>query len=86
MILSESHHRKPHKLSRNLSQKAYYLIREKILMGKIPLGAPLSRRGLAQQLGMSFLPVSQAIKRLKQQQSILKCKQITLTGRRSMQS
>jgi len=33
-------------------------------MGKIPLGAPLSRRGLARELGMSFLPISQAIERL----------------------
>ena len=49
----------------NLSHRAYYLIRERILMGKIPLGAPLSRRGLAQEFGMSFLPISQALERLE---------------------
>lgn len=70
MILSENHHWKGHKLSHNLSQKAYYLIREKILMGKIPLGAPLSRRGLAQELGMSFLPISQAIERLEYEELV----------------
>ena len=39
-------------------------------MGKIPLGAPLSRRGLARELGMSFLPISQAIERLEYEELV----------------
>lgn len=70
MIMPRNHHRKQHNLNNNLSQKAYYLIREKILMGKIPLGSPLSRRGLARELGMSFLPISQAIERLEYEQLV----------------
>ena len=70
MILADNNHRPRHRLSHNLSQRAYYLIREKILMGKIPLGAPLSRRGLARELGMSFLPISQAIERLEYEELV----------------
>jgi DNA-binding GntR family transcriptional regulator len=70
MILAGNNHRPRHRPSHNLSQRAYYLIREKILMGKIPLGAPLSRRGLARELGMSFLPISQAIERLEYEELV----------------
>ncbi|MGH9845749.1 MAG: GntR family transcriptional regulator [Blastocatellia bacterium] len=49
----------------SLSQQAYELIRAAILKGELPLGAPLSRRKLAEQLGMSFLPVSEALQRLE---------------------
>ncbi|HUX09499.1 MAG TPA: GntR family transcriptional regulator [Terriglobia bacterium] len=62
--------RKRHERSGNLSHQAYYLIREKILTGKIPLGAPLSRRGLAAELGMSFLPISQALERLEYEELV----------------
>ena len=49
----------------SLSQQAYDSIRYGILKGKFPLGAPLSRRQLAAELGISFLPVSEAIQRLE---------------------
>ena len=49
----------------SLSEKAYVLIRTKILKGEFPLGAPLSRRKLAAELEMSFLPISEAIRRLE---------------------
>jgi len=52
-------------LSGSLSQQAYELVRAAILKGELPLGAPLSRRKLAEQLGMSFLPVSEALQRLE---------------------
>ena len=52
-------------LQGSLSQQAYELIRAAILKGELPLGAPLSRRKLAEQLGMSFLPVSEALQRLE---------------------
>ena len=49
----------------SLSEKAYIVIRDKILRGEFPLGAPLSRRKLASESNMSFLPVSEAIRRLE---------------------
>jgi DNA-binding GntR family transcriptional regulator len=50
----------------SLSEKAYVLIRNKILKGEFPLGAPLSRRKLALEFDMSFLPISEAIRRLEE--------------------
>ncbi len=57
MIISDS--------AGSLAQRAYDLIRASILKGELPLGTPLSRRKLAEQLGMSFLPVSEALQRLE---------------------
>jgi DNA-binding GntR family transcriptional regulator len=49
----------------NLSEHAYVWIRDKILRGHFQIGAPLSRRKLAEQLEMSPLPISDAIRRLE---------------------
>jgi DNA-binding GntR family transcriptional regulator len=49
----------------SLSEHAYFVIRERILSGEIPLGAPLSRRTLASELGMSLLPVAEALQALE---------------------
>lgn len=49
----------------SLSHEAYLQIREKILRGQIPMGGVLSRRQLAEELGMSFLPVTEAMQRLE---------------------
>jgi DNA-binding GntR family transcriptional regulator len=49
----------------SLSEHAYYTIRERILKGAIALGAPLSRRRLAAELGMSLLPVAEALQALE---------------------
>jgi DNA-binding GntR family transcriptional regulator len=51
--------------SRNLADQAYYSVREKILRGIFRLGTPVSSRSIAQELGMSHLPVSQALRRLE---------------------
>jgi DNA-binding GntR family transcriptional regulator len=51
----------------SLPQKAYLQLREKILRGEFPLGAALSRRGLAIELHMSFLPISEALQRLERE-------------------
>jgi DNA-binding GntR family transcriptional regulator len=48
-----------------LADQAYLEIRSRILKGRYPLGAALSRRALAMELGMSFLPVSEALQRLE---------------------
>ena len=49
----------------SLSEHAYYVIRERILKGDVALGAPLSRRKLAAELGMSLLPVAEALQALE---------------------
>jgi DNA-binding GntR family transcriptional regulator len=49
----------------SLSERAYESIRDNILRGRYALGAPLSRRQLAKELRMSFLPVSEAVQRLE---------------------
>ena len=48
-----------------LADQAYFLVRDRILSGAIPPGAVLSRRRLADELGMSFLPISEAVQRLE---------------------
>jgi DNA-binding GntR family transcriptional regulator len=62
----------PHQRSRgpianpaSLADQAYYQIRERILRGEFALGAPLSRRKLAVELGMSLLPVAEALQALE---------------------
>ncbi len=49
----------------SLAHKAYVAIREGILRGQLRPGTPLSRRRLAQELAMSVLPVTDALRRLE---------------------
>jgi DNA-binding GntR family transcriptional regulator len=49
----------------SLSQQAYQRIQMAILKGDLPFGAALSRRQLAEQLGMSIIPVGEALQRLE---------------------
>jgi DNA-binding GntR family transcriptional regulator len=49
----------------SLSGEAYTIVRHRILRGDLKLGQVISRRTLADQLGMSFLPVSEALLRLE---------------------
>lgn len=49
----------------SLSERAYMVVRDRILKGELPLGAALSRRGIAAELGMSLLPVAEALQRLE---------------------
>jgi len=53
------------KSTATLSLTAYDRIRSKLLTGEYPLGSPLSRRRLAEELGMSLIPVSEALQRLE---------------------
>ena len=46
---------------------AYTRVREGILRGEYPFGTPLPARGLAGELGMSFLPVVKALERLQRE-------------------
>ncbi len=49
----------------SLATDAYLKIRDKILKGQLGLGQPVSRRNLADEFGMSFVPVAEAIQRLE---------------------
>jgi DNA-binding GntR family transcriptional regulator len=49
----------------SLSEKAYLMVRDRILRGQLPLGTALSRRKLAEEFHMSLLPVSEALQRLE---------------------
>jgi len=48
-----------------LSERAYLMIRESILGGRLRPGTVFSRRRLAEEYGMSFLPISEALQRLE---------------------
>jgi DNA-binding GntR family transcriptional regulator len=49
----------------NLTEHAYLLIRDRILRGELPFGTGLSRRALAEELGISIVPVGDALQRLE---------------------
>ena len=49
----------------SLAWEAYVILRERILRGELPIGNGISRRKLANELGMSLLPVSEALMRLE---------------------
>jgi DNA-binding GntR family transcriptional regulator len=49
----------------SLAERAYLVIRERILRGELPLGGILSRRKLTSELQMSVLPISEALQRLE---------------------
>ena len=49
----------------SLASEAYSVVRQRILRGDITLGQVISRRKLAAELSMSFLPVSEALLRLE---------------------
>ncbi len=51
--------------SESLAVEAYVVVRERILRGELAIGQAISRRKLAAELGMSFLPVSEALIRLE---------------------
>lgn len=49
----------------DVAGEAYVVIRERILRGAVAIGHVISRRKIAAELGMSFLPVSEASLRLE---------------------
>lgn len=49
----------------SLAAEAYNVVRDRIFRGELVLGQSISRRKLAAELGMSFLPVSEALLRLE---------------------
>jgi DNA-binding GntR family transcriptional regulator len=48
-----------------LAGEAYVTVRQRILRGELAIGQVISRRKVAAELGMSFLPVSEALLRLE---------------------
>lgn len=57
--------RSPHRPEASLTGRAYEVIREGILHGRLTPGSPLSRRRLAAELGMSSVPIGEALVRLE---------------------
>src|SRR5437879_13178832 len=51
--------------SSSLAGAAYTVVRQRIVRGEMAIGQSVSRRKLAAELGMSFLPVSEALLRLE---------------------
>ena len=49
----------------NLTEHAYLFIRDRILRGELPFGTGLSRRALAEEIGISIVPVGDALQRLE---------------------
>src|SRR5579871_2073238 len=49
----------------SLASEAYEFVKQRILHGELPMGHVISRRKIAAELGMSFLPVSEALLRLE---------------------
>src|ERR1700680_4357198 len=49
----------------SLASEAYEFVKQRILRGHLPMGQVISRRKIAAELGMSFLPVSEALLRLE---------------------
>jgi len=50
---------------RGLAGEAYASVRERIVRGELAIGQVISRRKIAAELGMSFLPVTEALIRLE---------------------
>jgi GntR family transcriptional regulator, rspAB operon transcriptional repressor len=50
----------------SLADRAYLAIRDQILRGELRPGTPVSRRNVAVELGMSVLPVTDALRRLQE--------------------
>ena len=49
----------------SLAGEAYSVVRQRIMRGELPIGQVISRRKIANELGMSFLPVSEALLKLE---------------------
>ena len=58
---------RPRKTSKDqgLAAEAYTNVRDRIIRGELAIGQVISRRKLATELGMSFLPVTEALIRLE---------------------
>jgi len=65
VLMNRARNKKEKGLSISLANQAYYRIRERILRGDLSPGEALSARRLAQEFGMSLLPVSQALRQLE---------------------
>jgi len=56
---------KPAVETASLAAEAYSVVRQRIARGELVLGEAVSRRQIAAELGMSFLPVTEALLRLE---------------------
>jgi DNA-binding GntR family transcriptional regulator len=51
--------------NQGLAAEAYATVRDRIIRGELAIGQVISRRKLAAELGMSFLPITEALIRLE---------------------
>lgn len=56
--------------SESLANQAYLIVRERILRADYPFGTVLSPRRLARQLGMSLVPVAEALQQLEHEELV----------------
>lgn len=66
-VVSTKPDRIPGREGGDLAERAYQHILDGILRGVWPLGAEINRRAIAAELGVSLLPVSEALQRLEQE-------------------
>ena len=57
--------------SENLSQRVYEVIRQKLILGELEPSAPLSIRTLAEEFGVSAMPVREALRQLASEQALI---------------
>ena len=59
--------REPVILIRNLSERIFEIVRERIVIGKLPVDSPIRQDSLAAELGVSKIPLREALGRLEQE-------------------
>ena len=52
---------------RTLSERVFEVVREQILKGRLPNGEPIRQDALANELGVSKIPLREALARLEQE-------------------
>lgn len=63
--MSES--REPELIVRNLPERIFEIVRDRIVVGKLPVDAPIRQDTLAAEFGVSKIPLREALGRLEQE-------------------
>jgi DNA-binding GntR family transcriptional regulator len=62
--MNQPHFSRKSKMTVSQRDKAYNYIRSQLVSGRLPPGSRLSHRALAKEIGMSFIPVREAVSQL----------------------
>jgi DNA-binding GntR family transcriptional regulator len=62
--MNQPHFPRGTKMQVSQRDKAYHYIRSQLVSGRLPPGSRLSHRALAKEIGMSFIPVREAVSQL----------------------